>query len=43
MLEEVNRLAEHLESLQALEDLQEAEAPGLPYPAEYLSPSPAAL
>jgi hypothetical protein len=39
VLEEVNRLAEHLESLQAFEDFQEAEAPGPPYPAEYPIPS----
>ncbi len=39
VLEEVNRLAEHLESLQALEDLQEAEAPG----PSLTAPEPPAL
>ncbi len=41
-LEEVNRLAEHLESLQAPENLQEnevPESPDEPHPAEYLNPS----
>jgi hypothetical protein len=42
LLEEVNRLAEHLESLQAFENFQQnevPESPGQPYPAEYLIPS----
>ena len=44
-LEEVNRLGEYLESLQALENLQQnevPESPGEPYPAEYPSSSPTA-